>query len=61
MIMTHKTIPSLLCRIIGHKWMLKIRDEKTHHGFVMIEHHQMRGCQRCGETNPNYHEDPVKL
>ena len=45
----------ILCKIIGHKWVQKIRrDNDPHPGYQYIHHNQMKGCLRCGEPNPNY-------
>lgn len=49
------TAPCILCKIIGHKWALKVeQDDKPSKGYTTIHRIEKKACVRCGTPNPNY-------
>lgn len=51
-------IPTIFCRIFGHKWILKYkRFNDPTMGYIQHYQQQYKACTRCGEPNPNYRKE----
>jgi len=46
--------PPLLCRLIGHRWLKQLTDEKTDPGFRRVTTYNIQFCLRCGVPNPSF-------
>lgn len=50
--------PSLMCRILGHKWWLTSKTDTKKDGeyWTEINHKQAPNCDRCGVANPAWNK-----
>lgn len=59
--MTEEPKPSLLCRLIGHRWESRVSNESIRPGHIVTVISQIPNCTRCGVPNPNHNPEEPEM